>query len=365
MDRTVGDLARLLKTYVPKEIPQDYSIKSMFKAVADENEIKEGVEAFRDFLMTVYDALIKDDTVNDIIQKGKKKYSDEATITVEYPFVNQIKSIFMNVGEHGILSEDHTSFLIPSWEKFSLKRSYNKNSTSKVSNAQMIKTMRFLSSCGVLFDGIDLTEKKPNIESVSTLQVSIENNPKAIIGWYVMSMAQDKFCTRQNDDILLRCNYRSLSDDHFDIEQQLKEFVQPMSETVQKFIKRHHQLNQGLGLTCHVEWSSLCTHFVYLHKKHPVMRFTTSLYNGHRMVVKAKNTSRYIHTLDAFPVPLLSKIQNGYGCDRKAGTGHGNCQKGCEGFKFDLDDNLIGIDSEVERWISEEVNSYNRRKKKI
>ena len=62
-------------------------------------------------------------------------------------------------------------------------------------------------------------------------------------------------------------------------------------------------------------------------------------------------------------VSLQEKIFKGYGCDRKNGTGHGNCQKGCEGFRFSLNESLLDIEKELKSWLDNELSSMQKKKK--
>lgn len=83
------------------------------------------------------DGLINDEGLSAIPKKGKKKFSDETTLIVEFPFINTIRSILANIGQYGILSETGDSLVIQDWDKLSLKRSLNKNSTTKITSAQI------------------------------------------------------------------------------------------------------------------------------------------------------------------------------------------------------------------------------------
>ncbi|GMQ62082.1 hypothetical protein AN2V17_13130 [Vallitalea sp. AN17-2] len=206
MQKTMGDMAKFLKQLIPVNIPERYTINSMFRNISDEEDIRNGVLAFRDFLYRFCDCLISDNTICDVPKKGKKKFSDETTLTVEFPFLNNIKSILINIGQHGILSEKGDSLLVNGWELLSVKRSLNKNSTAKISVPQMIKSMRFLTECGIDFDGIDLSMKKTDISKIEAVEITYPDYPIMLTGWKVLGIAQNELSSRKNDDILLRCD---------------------------------------------------------------------------------------------------------------------------------------------------------------
>lgn len=364
MRKTLGDLAIHMKELIPSNIPETYEIKPMFSEISKEEEVRKGVLAFREFLLSMYDSIIADDDLCNVSKKGKDRFSDETTITVEFPFLNNIKSILMNIVEYGVLSESGKSILIDSWEKISLKRSYNKNSTTKISTPQMIKGMRFLEKCGIRFSGIDLSVKKPDVSEIEALEIKHPDNPSMIIGWRVLGIAQNELSSRKNDEVLLRCDYRMVKEDATEVESVLREFTNPLSESLKDLVFELHKHYLDIGMKCHEELSSMCTHIIYLYKGKAICRFSKSFHNGYRMIFKTKNTSKYPHVIESFSEELREKIAKGYGCDRKNGTGHGNCQRGCEGFRFSLDESLLDIKNELEMWMDSEVESMQRKKKK-
>ncbi len=363
MEKTLGDLAKHLKQLIPVHIPETYSIKPMFKNISDEGDIRNGVLAFRDFLYGFCDCLITDDNLCKIPKKGNKKFSDETTLTVEFPFLNNIRSILLNIGQHGILSEKGDSLLVNGWETLSAKRSLNKNSTVKIPVPQMAKSMQFLAECGVDFDGIDLTIKKPDISKIKSIKVTYPNHPIMLTGWKVLGIAQNELSNRKNDDILLRCDYRALKDEDTEADSVLKDFVCPLPAPLKEFVLKSHQHYMESGMKCDVESGMLCIHFIYSYKGKALWRFSSSLHNGYHMVLKTKNTSKYADVIEKFPESLREKIARGYGCDRKSGSGHGNCQKGCEGFRFSLDESLLAMSNDLEIWQDSELSSMQKTRK--
>lgn len=363
MEKTMGDMAKCLKQLIPVNIPETYTIKSMFKDISEEEDIRKGVLAFREFLYGFCDRLIADNSLCDIPKKGKNKFSDETTLTVEFPFLNNIKSILLNIGQHGILSEKCDSLLVNGWEMLSLKRSLNKNSTTKISVPQMIKSMRFLTECGIDFDGIDLSVKKPDVSKIEAIRITYPDNHIMLTGWKVLGIAQNELSSRKNDDILLRCDYRMLKNEDTQVDSIMKDFVYPFSVPLQEFVLKFHGHYLESGMKCNVELGFMCIHLIYSYKGKAIWRFSTSLHNGYRMILKTKNTSKYADVIEKFPESLREKIFKGYGCDRKNGTGHGNCQKGCEGFRFSLNESLLDISQELEIWLDSELASMQKNKK--
>ena len=357
MQKTIGDMASYMKQLLPVDIDENYEIDTRFTGITDEENIRKGVIAFRAFINELYDCLLENLSICEIPRKGKEKFSDETTLTVEFPFLNNIKSILINIGHHGVLSEESDSLIINSWDNLSLKRSLNKNSTTKISVPQMMKSLRFLDQCGISFTGIDLSEKKPDVSMIETIKVSYPDNPNMLIGLKVLGLAQNELATRKNDDILLRCDYRMLGNRNNDISSILKGFLNPLSDPIQNFVRLSHEHYLDLGMECNVELGFFCTQFVYSYKKKPLWRFSQSFHNGYRIILKTKNTAKYAEVIAEFPDQLRKRITKGYGCDRKKGTGHGNCNRGCEGFSFPLDESIFNISNELKIWQDNELSS--------
>ncbi|QOR34841.1 hypothetical protein IMX26_15470 [Clostridium sp. 'deep sea'] len=363
MQKTMGDMAKFLKQLIPVNIPETYTINSMFRNISDEEHIRKGVFAFRDFLYRLCDCIIADNRLCDIPKKGKEKFSDETTLTVEFPFMNNLRSILLNIGQQGILSEKGDSLLVKGWDTLSLKRSLNKNSTTKISVPQMIKSIKFMTECGINFNGIDLSIKKPDISKIEAVKITYPDDSIMLLGLKALGIAQNELSSRKNDDILLRCDYRMLKNQDTEVDSIMKDFVYPLSEPLQEFVLNFHQHFLNSGMKCNVELGSFCIHFFYSYKRKAIWRFSTSLHNGYRIILKTKNTSKYPEVIQKFPKSLQEKISKGYGCDRKSGTGHGNCQKGCEGFKFSLNESLLNISQELKMWLDSELACMQRKKK--
>jgi len=359
---TIGHMAQHMKQLLPVEIPDTYAVDSMYLDLASEEIIRAGVSHFRTFMGDLCNELINDEILSSTPKKGKDKAYDETTLTVEFPFINNIRSILMNIGEYGLLSEDDRSIIMPSWDKLSLKRSHNKNSTTKISNAQMFKSLRVLNTCGIVFDGIDLNEKRPDVSAIEHIYVKYPKSFDFLIGWKALARADMEFSNRQNDNILLRCDYRMLSREEGDVSSFIGDFLHPLSEPLQGLIKDLHGYYMDSGMTCQVERGSFCTQLVYSYKKKAIWRFSSSLNNGYRMVLKTKNTHKYPEMVDSFTPVLRDTIRRGYGCDRKSGSSHGNCSHSCEGFRFKIDESILEIKDEIKMWQGCELKSMEKKR---
>lgn len=60
MQKPISEYARYIKNLIPANIPETYTLKPMFENVAKEENIRNGVIAFRDFIYLFCDHLISD-----------------------------------------------------------------------------------------------------------------------------------------------------------------------------------------------------------------------------------------------------------------------------------------------------------------
>jgi len=60
IQKPISEIAKYLKDLIPANIPETYALKPMFENVASEEDIRNGVVAFRDFLYLFCDHLISD-----------------------------------------------------------------------------------------------------------------------------------------------------------------------------------------------------------------------------------------------------------------------------------------------------------------
>ncbi|XMB86083.1 hypothetical protein RJG79_11880 [Mycoplasmatota bacterium WC44] len=361
MQKTMGDMAKFMKQLIPANIPETYTINSMFTNISDEVDIRNAIIAFRDFMYRVCDYLITDNSLSNVPKKGKNEFSDEITLTVEFPFLNNIRSVLINIGHHGMLSENGDSLLINDWEALSIKKSLNKNSTATISAPQMIKSIRFLTECGINFEGIDLSIKKPDTSKIQALKITFPEYPIMLTGLKVMAIAENELSTRNNNYTLLRCDYRVLKEKDTESSAVLKDFVYPLDASMQELVLHFHQHYLDLGMECNVDSGMFSVHFIYSYKRKAIWRFSISLNNGYRIILKTKNTSKYTDVIQSFPEFLQEKITKGYVCDRKKGSGHGNCQRGCEGFSFSFDESLLDLSQDLEKWLDSELLSMQKK----
>lgn len=359
MGKTLKDMAKHLKNVITPEIPETYAINPMFENISNEENIREGVLAFRNFLYQLCDVLIVEGDSYDNHKKNAHVFDDRVTISVYFPFLHNVKCLLLNIGFHGVLTESTGSLTVG-----------NNIFNTKIPVSKSIECLRFLTDCDILIDGINLNDKKPDLLKAERIKISYPNNPAMLTGLKVMAIAEIEFGRNANkskvnksntisycrfSDILLRCDYRVLKNNKTDdVISILKDTMKPLSANVQDFILQLHQRYLDKGLKCDVEIKDLWIKIKYSYKRNEIWAINASLNNGYQINVKAKNTHKYADAIEKLPLFLQEMIEKGYGCGKKRGITD-CCDGGCRGFRISLDDSIIDIRNAIETWLDMEL----------
>ena len=207
--KTLSDMARYLKSLLTEKIPGEYAINPLFNGIANDEHLRDGVLALREFMGQLYDLLITNSLQ---YEKPTVRADKNPSIAVDYPFIYHVKSVLLNIGYHGMLTGDALTFsglktLTPiiCCEGMAAK--------TKISAPKLITCLRFLNDCGMYFEGFDLYADKIHIENEKLIEVTYPDNPGLLIGLKAMSVAQRTLRWKTKDEIFLRCDYRALTND--------------------------------------------------------------------------------------------------------------------------------------------------------
>ncbi len=349
LQKPISEYAKHMKKLIPVNIPETYAIKPRFESVANEENIRKGVIAFRDFLYVFCDHLVSD---GDLYAKPKKSKNP-----VDYPFLNDINYLLIEIGYHGKLIENGDSLLITEIPLFTAPK-------PKIYVPKQIECFRFLTLCGFVFTGIDLEAKTLNI---SEAKLSYTNNPIMLTGLKALAIASIELRVRffNNAENILRCDYRVMKVEDTDVLDILKDIIHPLPENLQNFALELHQRYIDMGMTCKII-NDNAVHFAYANVKNSkrdlsprdiyqqrVWEFSFSMKDGYCVVVRTKKTDKYADVIEKFPLHLQEKIAKGYGCDRKL---RGEpCQGGCQGIRIPFDDSILIMRQDIETWLDNEV----------
>ena len=355
MQKPISEIAEYIKNVLPANIPETYGLKPMFENIGEEENIRKGVAAFRDFLYLFCDRLISDGHLF-VAPKKTKNPSD-------YPFLHNINNLLVDMGYYGRLNEN--VLMIDGIPLFTSQK-------PKITGPKIMECLRFLALCGFVFKGIDLEAKAFKIGG-GPVEVTYPDNPILLTGLKAMSAADMELRKRRysNDDNLLRCDYRLIKRESTDIIDVLKDYLHMLPERTQKTALELHQRYLAAGMTCAENIWMFNARIGYSYVKNSrkalsprevydrrMWEFLFSLKHGNCLVVRAKKTDKYMDIIEKFPLALQEKIVKGYGCDRlRRGE---PCQHGCQGILIPLDDSILNIKRDIETWLDYELESYRK-----
>jgi hypothetical protein len=355
MHKPISEMAAYLQNLLPPAIPKAFEIDPMFSADITEEDIHKGIPAFKDFLHQLYGHLIAEGSPFD----KPKRESHNTNINSSYPFILHLAVFMMNMGLHGILSDKKDALLLDGLETLT---AVNKVSFQKIPDKRKVECLRFLSDCGLCFDGLDISGKKPETISPGLhgqIIITYPANPAMLVGMKAVAATQHNIGSKYIGEILLRCDWRALANkqpkgqNRSDILPVLKDLTHTLPPDVQDFILTLHTDYMSHGYKCDT-YIGADTRFEYFRRSKELWRFNLTLNNGHFITIKAQHTDKYPETVNKLPSRLQAEIEKGYGCGKKMGITD-SCDSGCRGYRVLLDDSFMEISDTVKAWIEKEV----------
>jgi hypothetical protein len=352
MHKPISEMAAYLQNLLPPEIPQAFEVDPMFQVDITEEDINEGIPAFRNFLHLLYDHVIAEGSPFD----KPKRESHNTNVNSSYPFILHLAVFMMNMGLHGIVSDKKDSLFLNELENLDAPSNY---SSQKISDKRKIECLRFLSDCGLCFDGLDISGKKPEVVPPGQIIITYPANPAMLVGMKAIAAAQRHIGSKYIGEILLRCDWRALAysqpkeQKRPDILHILKDLIHTLPTEIQDFVIKLHTDYMSHGYKCDTYIGS-DTRFEYFCRSKELWRFNLTLTGGHFITIKALNTHKYPEIISQLPDRLQANIRAGYGCGKKMGTTD-SCDSGCRGYRVPLDDSFMEISDSVKAWIEKEV----------
>lgn len=342
MRKTLQDVAIYLNQIIVPEPQEAYAINPVYITIADEETIRDGIMAFRKFLNRLYDILYVKGNSFDYSRKVAHVYENRTTLSVYYPFLHHVKTILINIGYHGEFIDDKQSLICG-----------NDILNKKLSLKRTLECLRFLETCGICIEGIDLHKKRQKLAEIKRIKITYPDNPLLLLGLKVMAIEEIDNGTLVNQDVFLRCDYRALKKSEIKVLGILQDTIKPLSEEVQDFVLQLHQRYLDKGITCVVEIKGFHIYIKYRYKRKDLWGVNVSLNNGYHINVKSTKTEEYIDTIKTFSPILQELIAKGYGCGRKREIGR--CDGGCRGLTIPLDESVLEIRDDINRWFNQEL----------
>jgi len=360
----ISEVARISKNFLPASISNGYSLKSLFRNIADDADVRNSVVAFRDFLHVFFDRLISDGHSYAIPPKIPNSMTD-------YPFLYNITNLLVDMGYCGKLADDGKSLFISEMPLCTATIDENgKKKSPKIPISSQMDCLRFLSLCGFEFNGVDLDGKSLSFSTEHLIEMKYPKNPETLLGLKVLSIADMELRTDRrywNDHNLLRCDYRLLQEYEPDMRDVLLDFLHPLPKKIQAFALKLHNRYVEKGLTC-INTRLGIISFAYVHigksKKalaerstyqKRIWEFSYSPKDGYCIFVRPKKADKYADVIKGFPNTLQDRITKGYGCYKKQGLPR--CNNECQGIKLPLDETILPMAADIQRWIDCEVPS--------
>ena len=353
MHKPISEMSAYMQNLLPPAIPQSFEIDPLFLVDVTQEDIYTGIPAYKNFLHHLYDHLI---AKGDPFDKPKRE-SHNTNINSSYPFILHLAMLLMNIGLHGKFSNDKSALLV---DGIDVLTAPNNISFQKIPDKRKIECLRFLTDCGLRFDGLDISGKKP--EAHGPIIVTYPTNPAMLAGLKAMAFAQENIGSKYIGEILLRCDWRALALNNenrlngtrpSDILPVLNDLTHTLPAHVQEFILNLHNDYMSHGYKCDT-YISTDTRFEYFCKSKELWRFNLTLNNGHFITIKAQNTHKYPNIVSKLPDRLQASIEKGYGCGKKMGITD-SCDSGCRGYRVPLDDSFMKISDVVKFWLEKEV----------
>jgi len=343
--KPIGEVAQYLKNLIPADIPGSYTLKPALENVASADNIRNGVLAFRDFLYLMCDRLISDGHLYAKPPKKPKTVDD-------YPFIPYVANLLVEMGYHGILSDNGGTLLINELPSCAGPK-------PKIPPSSQAECLRFLTLSGFVFTG-----KK----------VTYPADPGVLTGLKALAVAEIELRTTRRywgDKNMLRCDYRLLKAEDPDMLDVLKDFLHPLPEEVQTFALKLHQRYTYMGMICSMRvLGDINFAYAFISKSKKAMsptdiyslslwQFSISMKYGYCLVMRPKKADKYADIIAQFPLSLQELIAKGYGCDRK--LRNEPCQHGCQGIRIPLDDSILAISRDIETWLDSEISHTTKK----
>jgi len=342
MKKTLGDAARHIINCIPPEATEVYGVNPICLDVASEETVREGIVAFRGFLIRLYSVLAANSHLYD---SGKRNDEHQSAAYFDFPFIENLQRLMQSIGLNGVLGEDS---IITGNEIFN----------SKLSNAKNMELLRFLTDCGMVINGVDFGNKRQKFSEIGSVQFFYPNNSAMLTGLKVMAIAEREFRTNRFHYILMRCDYRVLMVEQPSVTTILKELIAPLPVSVQVFVLKMHRRHIGKGFDCTVHVWGFWVKIKHSHGKKELWGVNASVNQGYKINVKADNALKYANAISDFPWAVQELIAKGHGCGRKR---FGTCDAGCEGLQIPLDNSVLKNKDGIDTWFEYELSCLRKR----
>ena len=185
MANYLARVSNYFKTLVIPQMPDGFVVAEPFRHGLSDDELKKGMEAFRDFLYAMFDKIIEDsekiDTKKARGYDPRGTVGDRGTASVKehFPVFNDLTIILLTLGYHGKLVTEHEKKLVifggdmqnvidPITEKY--------KSFIQMSAERKLEMFNLLSEIGLRFEGADFSREVDFSEHTAFEVSRVEND---------------------------------------------------------------------------------------------------------------------------------------------------------------------------------------------
>lgn len=191
--KDLADVCHYLKGTVIPHTPDDFIIGEPFRHGLTDDEIKEGISAFRSFLYKLYDALAASKDAFDI-KTGSKYDPDNGVDSIHkhFPIISDLAVILFSFGIQGRLETEPRRELVLSGDDLLIPlppKSEKYYSISKMTGKRKLEVFNFLSDMGFYFEDTNFSEEVDFIKT-GTFYVRYEENNFLPVGLKLIAEAQ-------------------------------------------------------------------------------------------------------------------------------------------------------------------------------
>ena len=255
----LSDYCQYSKALIVPRIDDDFQIADRFRHGLSDEEIRSGIDAFREFLYTFYDKLSAEKDSIDII--ASKKYNpydkrDKYNARVCFPTLHDLTMCLFTLGIRGNLDSAGIKLVVRADELLTVicERTEKYMSFVKMSGARRAELFHFLYDLGVRLDGLELT-RDIDFAGVDAFAVTSVHSDYFPIGLKLLAEAtanhRDYYYIMNVFGVLGRCDYRPLANPtpkpHI---MDIIETANSQSEEVREWIAQTHNYLVAQGCIC-------------------------------------------------------------------------------------------------------------------
>ena len=355
-------MSNYLKSILPKKIDKMDDIKSTYTLLLNDGDFPDIVSSFVKTMHNIYDYIIENSSVYDATLRSNIA-DTHLSLAKSFPVLHCLKSFLFNIGYFGELIEDDLKIKVESLgQVMYLVNGQGVHMRAKMSESRLYSVLYALKMCGFSSDSIHFDKGKVNMQTQNDVVFSFCDNPLFLKGLKLLALAEKNESRKGRHNIFLRCDYDVILKDDKEVDYYFFNMIDPLSQTQQSYLLKLHNAMLSLGMKCRLDVFYMNVRLIYSIGSREVWTLSKSIESGYRLLIKSKKNDAYTSKINHFPKPLLEKIQKGYGCNKKF-FGE-NCQMGCHGYSFEINDDLETEIMFIEEWLSLEYEYSGRKSKK-